>query len=58
MQDKEHPEMSVLFAKMRSAVEVFRAAVAAAAAVRAHQQPARSDLALLGIRAKDFPKSW
>jgi hypothetical protein len=50
--------MSVLFAKMKSAVEVFRAAVAAAAAVRAHQQPARGDLALLGIRAKDFPKSW
>lgn len=38
------------------AFEVFGAAVAASAAVRAHRQPAATDLEALGIDAKAFNK--
>lgn len=38
------------------AFEVLGAAVAASAAVRAHRQPAATDLDTLGIDAKSFKK--
>jgi hypothetical protein len=38
------------------AFEVFGAAVAASAAVRAHRQPSTYDLNALGIDAKSFKK--
>lgn len=41
--------MRTALSKLADALAVFRAAVAAAAAVRARVQPARADLARLGI---------
>jgi hypothetical protein len=38
------------------AFEIFGAAVAASAAVRAHRQPTASDLGTLGIEPKTFKK--
>jgi hypothetical protein len=44
--------------KLRDVFSLIAAAFGAAAAVRAHNRPTDADLKRLGIRTKDFPKSW
>jgi hypothetical protein len=50
--------MTPPFSRIQNLMSLIAAAFGAAAAVRAHTRPSDADLRRLGIRAKDFPKSW